>query len=77
MYYNLKRFGVKTVSVMACEGRYYCDHAVGSEGYTDLGCWQRISYKDYVGLEDLSKGFHSFQTQEVKGKYRHMKVVEL
>lgn len=77
MYYNLKRHGVKSVSIMACNGRYYCDHSVGSAGYIDLGHWQRISHKDYIYLDDLSKGSHSYLTEQVKGKYRHIKVVEL
>lgn len=77
MYWNLKRHGVKSVSIMACNGRYYCDHSVGNEGYIDLGCWQRISHQDYIDLDNLSRGSHSYQTEEVKGKYRHMKVVEL
>lgn len=77
MYYQLKRLGCESVSVMACDGRFYCDHSVGTLGYVSLNSWKRISHKDYCDLTDLAKGSHSYLTTEVKGKYRHSKVLEL
>lgn len=77
MYWNLKRLGCGSVSVMACDGRFYCDHSVVSDGYVDLGCWKRISKKDYDDLCSLAKRQDSFLTIEVKGKYRHSKSLML
>lgn len=77
MYWNLKRLGCGSVSVMSCDGRFYCDHSFGSIGFVDLGCWKRISKKEYEELCSLAKKQDSFLTIEVKGKYRHSKSLTL
>lgn len=77
MYWNLKRLGCGSVSVMVSNGRYYCDHTVGSQGYINHGSWVRISKSDYESLESLAKRKDSFLTVEVKGKYRHSKTLTL
>ena len=77
MYWNLKRLGCDSVSVMSCNGRYYCDHTVGSNGYVNHYSWVRISKKDFEELESLAKRKDSFLTVEVKGKYRHSKSLTL